>query len=519
MRIEYHPARTGESTARVDGRYLHSPYDPRREARRFTEALQLDHPRGTTILIGDGTGIVGSVLRTRFPSMRVISIVPVNGGAAEAPPEQPVPGRDSILCSTDGSPVPATTVRNCIHPLHVSGIQTVTWPGAASLLPDWTRAMERVVLDALRDLQAELATIATFGRLWISNALRRTLQEDLRVETAFHGEGLVIAAAGPRLGALASQAERRERHQVPIVAATSALRWLRHHSFTPAVALHSDGGFWARRYLRDTESCTIGTAVYLRAAPGRLKRSILLQTGWVGEELAPDASAWPFLADQPTVGASLIHMAHMMAPRGHHLLCGLDLCTTGLLSHARPHRNDQYIYRHSFRLNTEEAIRAERAGLGGSATRVCDTPEQSRQPSWQTPTLAAYAEPVSAALAHHRRTGSAWFLQPSPVWTSDPVGPVPHQDLPRGRFSVREIHRPKRSDRYNHASRTVLRWKELMESLANPHELRRDQMDLLLHLAPVAAIQWVRDGHAGEPPRLDLNKALDSILHLVEGLQ
>ncbi|TVR69407.1 MAG: hypothetical protein EA427_08320 [Spirochaetaceae bacterium] len=518
MRFEYGQARSGERTIRIDGRFLHSRYDPRREAQRFVQSLAPEFPAGVSILIGDGTGVVREELRNRFPEMHALSVEPLPGGETVITGDPDLhdtsrehPDRDTVSCSVEApETLSPGTIRSRMHPLHLASLQIVTWTGAQTAIPRWTETVEATVLSALRDLKSELATIGTFGRTWLANALRRTLTLDERIAVAFSGDGLVVAAAGPRLRALERLVPREKRARVPIVAASSALSWLNDRGFKTDLAVHTDGGFWARRYMGDTGACTTGIALPLRAATGRLSRANLFRTGWFGEELAPDRDEWIPQEDQPTVGASLVQIAHHLRPDGHLLLCGLDLCTLGLAGHASPHRNDRYIRNGTSRLETEETIRSRRAGHLTGARILRDGGEI---PAWQTPSLESYREPLATLIEQHTRTGTLSFLEPSPVWAdmTCPTGPVP-----TGHFSRAVLQRPGRSTRREHARRVLKRWREQIEETPEPPALTVAGMDLLLHLAPVEAVQWLRSGDSKDALRGELRRATARLLRIVE---
>ncbi len=519
MTVERRTARTGDPTVLANGRFLHSRYDPRREARRFTDSLTPENPESVTILLGDGTGVVRSALTDRFPSMRVISVEPV--------PQEGEPATDHTPRNADrlGAPpedAPETTadrLHSRLHPLDAGRIQVLTWSGARTAIPEWCSAMETLVLEVMRSLQAELATTGSFGRLWLANAVRGTVRADRRVSVRFEGDGLVTATAGPGLSALARRVPPADRPSLPIIAAGSAVHWLNHQGFHPFLAVQTDGGLWARRYLKDIELARAIALQPLRAAGGRVTAPLYVRTGWFGEVLAPDAREWPFLREYPTVGASLLDLAHRYCPDGTLVASGLDLCTRGLLGHSSPHRNDRYIRTRIARLASEETLRASRAAWADSAARlpgIGDTHYPGG--AWQTPALAAYRRPVATVVRAHRETGTTWFLDPSPVWSRE--APLPDTaPLPRGRFLSTNHTRPDRKKRMRHVETTLRKWQEqVRRGSADPDTVTEELRDLMLHLAPVETLQWYRGTLATDRLRSRVLYGLEGLSQLLERL-
>ena len=515
MRVEFLQARTGDLTVQLDGRFLHSRYDPRREALRFTENLKPDYPDGTTVLIGDGIGALRTALTSRYPGMRVISIEPVpdSGGLATAYcPQTP----DRLPVSTEDPTTAGTLLKNKLHALEMGRVQTITWSGAVSAVPAWTETVQQAVLGSLHDLQAELATVGSFGRLWISNAIRHSVRTDTRSEVTFQGTDLVVAAAGPGVTGLNRFIPLSDRTGIAVAAAGSALRYLSFHGYEAALAAHTDGGVWARRYIHDMRSAGTIPALSLRASPGPVREPMLFRTGWVGERLAPDQNQWPRLTEQPTVAASLVELANAVAPGKHLILAGVDLCTRDLLSHARPHRNDQFIQSRVCRLLPEPAIRWERIDPDGKAGRVTWADGTG---GWQTPALAAYRAPLATALETYRLKGGVSFVDPSPVWRDEPTLP-PSATFAPGNFRRVTVTRPSLRDRRSHAAKTITRWRdELTTPPAKGRNPAQDHLDLLLHLAPIPALQWYRGTGTYTPLGHEIERVLERALLLLENVQ
>lgn len=506
VRIKYQTARNGETTIVVNDRHLHSRYNPHREASRFIESITLDHREGSVILVGDGTGVVRSLFEDKHPRARVVALSPVIEGDAGTAPRLTTPSEGAVA------------IRTALHPLDVATVQLVTWPNAEAALPDWTSALHAIVLATIREMQAELATVGSFGRLWLTNGLRRSITLEDHKAVRFSGDGMLCAAAGPSLEGLLHDIPIGKRSRLALISASSALHWLEHHHFQPVLAVHTDGGMWARRYTIDAVRPDTIIALPLRASSVRTVSVLPVSTGWIGEHLAPDSNRWMRLPEAPTVGATLLDLAHVLAPEVPVVVSGLDLCSRDLLSHARPHRNDRFIAAQTSRLRPEETIRATRAGLREPAPDTRSLRWHDGTNAWQTATLRLYRDCVSAAIDRHRRNAPVVFHTPSPVW-EDERNRAGQQPWPTGSFKVDTVIRPPRRERIDHANRCMKRWREEIAAFgggASRAPLSRELLDLVLHLAPVEALQWSRGTLPWEKVRERCCVGLNAMLRRLE---
>lgn len=473
--------RRGEPTVRIGDRFLHSPYSPRTEVRRFLDGTHIHRDTHTLLVIGDGLGLIAAELIARRPELRVLSIEPADT----------TDGLERRYCATTTDRLPAAAMdassirralREMLHPGDIGGVQLLVWPGIDRCAPEWRAEVEGGIRDALRDLRSELATIAHFGRLWITNGIRVTLGADRRSEVTLRGDTVYLAASGPTVSTLPGG--------VRPLAVSSALFALRRRAIKPLLVLHTDAGAWGRRYLQDCdESADTVPALPLRAGRAPGEAPLLLADGSLVDQLAPDATTWLRLPDQPSVGASLIDLARRLGPVSDIRCAGLDLCSYDLVLHGRPHRNDLFMTARAHRVSSDTTQRFMRVLPNTPSMRWDDGAR-----AYLSDALEAFTAPIGSLL-EAERDRPVRPLRASPVWES--LGQPGYRDRPSfrpgppARLERHTITRPGREVRLRHLVTTIADWHD---RIASGDIDGRSRRDLLLYLAPVEYLADRRDG-------------------------
>ncbi len=481
MIVRRETARRDGPTVAIDDRYLHSNYDPHAEADRFAKKVIVDKTTRTLLIVGDGLGLTPAILRRQYPRLRTISIEPVpHDGTLET--YYLSEDADRYAVSTPDEIRLRGRLRGSIRPAEIGGVQLVHWPAIDRCAPEWRRAVDRAIRGALEDLTAELATIAHFGALWIANALRTTLTVEKRAEARIVDGVPVIAGSGPTISALTSA------HRP--LAVSSALHYLRRSGVRSLLALHTDAGIWARRYLADVapDHATI-VAMPLRAGNARIETPLLLADRSITDELAPDVATFPHLPDQPSVALSLLDLARRIGATDA-CVAGVDLCSYDLFAHARPHPNDRYIAARSTRLTSEHAQRFARLRPEPTERRWSDGAR-----AYHGSPLASLVAPIVERFMDQSFTIAP--LQPSPVWRDiSSVEPISPNSVTPVELELSLLDRPPEVRRRQHAQAVLEHWSDLL-LLAGTDDDRRNE--LLLYLAPAEHLADLREMTAEAP--------------------
>lgn len=522
-------SRSGAPTLRVDGVFLHSRYDPRREAHRHLSTLNLTAraPRAV-VVIGEGIPYLSEEIASQFPEMSVFAAL-----LGESSQDFQVPQIDLTNLPAGGL---RRWLRSHVAPLDAAAIELVPWEAGRRLAPELVAQAERETLEVVQNASAELATIGSFGRRWLANALRSAILVDERWEIPCPGMTATLATSGPSLEQLLPAG--RSGFPGMLTSTSSAWFTLSQFNITPEMVVHTDGGYWATRYLqsahiyRDHRAPVVAMPAHA-AVPMSLLRSAhrqrfgFLSTGWLGEALHVDQSEWRRVPDAPTVTATALQLLHGLRPTGRIYVAGLDLMSRGVVGHARPHPNDRVIATAAHRLRPEISIRAERT-LAGTAMR-----EEwwDGVVGYRSPALEAFLPEIDRILTLHRNSGSIESV-PKPAATdreTGNAGGVPSSASAASAASAalssppassaspassppRNHQRAPRSERIHHARRVLNTWRTA--AAAGPWD--NAQREILFHVAPVEVLQTLR----GERDQADVAAAahvgLDMLAELLD---
>jgi len=369
-------SRAGTPTAVVRGAYLHSKYDPRKEAQRFAlQALNAERP-SLVVLLGAGLGYLARALQEMVPGLRVMPVfydasvhdAAVARTASDRGSRQP--GAEALAWAWH--PQRPTSLlehlRTEIRELDSEGLAVVEWPTSARLFPEVSREANRAIRQLLRELRGSLATTAVLGRRWLRNAFRNfVFLENLSGGPLPPGAPVLITASGPSLEeALPLVVPHRDRFA--LWALPSSLLALREQGLRPDLVVLTDPGYYAMAHLHPGAAMGLEIAMPLSAACGtwRVGATVLpLSQGTFFERalcalrgLEPTA-----IPSFGTVAASALTLARRLAAP-QIVVAGLDLTQRDIRSHARPNVFDSFLekgcgrlspfFHRSFSRNAEE---------------------------------------------------------------------------------------------------------------------------------------------------------------------
>jgi hypothetical protein len=410
--FELFTARSGQPTARIGGRALHSPYDPVQEARRFVEQ-SFDEAPATVVVLGEGLGYTAACVRERFPDARLLLVyysIEVHAASRTGGAPAWHPGLDLGLLDF---------LRGCLGELDMEGLRVIEWAPSAQIFPQASRAANQAVHQAAQELNGSFLTTVGAGRLWVRNSLANFLSLDTVLVGAPCGPSrpVLVAASGPSLEEAAPIIAGR-RDDFDLWALPSACTALHAAGLEPDLVVLTDPGFYGMQHLRFAGArCPVamplsaargswavpgarpgerGLPVYLLSQPGLFETPLL-------ERLGIDA---PVVVPHGTVAATAVDLA-LAFTAGPVIVAGLDMCARDLAVHARPAEFDRLLHLAAGRLSPHEGLLYARA----AAQQLRKAPgEEEARTSAQLRTYAGWFSGPTAG-----PTGRVYRLLPSPV--------------------------------------------------------------------------------------------------------
>lgn len=245
-------SRSGYPTIKIDDQYIHSRFDPQREAERFINSKQTEEA-GLYILGGFGLGYHAQALFEITNSETILIIEPDLNLFKHALCERDITDllySDRVIFLIGGQPDDCLIVLEQ-HPGKL--VQLITIRSLYELNTEFYSNVESSVRNYISRKEVNLSTLKRFGRLWVRNLsenahLLSSTPGVSQLEGLFSGIPALLVAAGPSLDKVKScLKELREKYL--IVAVDTALRTCLDQGVDPDFTVLVDPQYWNTRHL------------------------------------------------------------------------------------------------------------------------------------------------------------------------------------------------------------------------------------------------------------------------------
>lgn len=244
---------SGYPTARLQGTYLHSRYDPLKEAKRIVAGGAIAAPSAAVVL-GFGLGYLAEAFIEHHPDKPLIVV-------EEKPARfrQALAARDlsTLFASSRITWCIGEQVESVIMQLEQLPLQKLTvlrLAGTAGAREsDYYRRIETLLSSVFDKRKVNINTLRRFGELWVRNLLSNidrfiTSPGILAGEKCFAGIPALVLAAGPSLDELLSDLKAL-RQRCLIVAVDTSYRFCRYRGVEPDFLVTVDPQYWNSRHL------------------------------------------------------------------------------------------------------------------------------------------------------------------------------------------------------------------------------------------------------------------------------
>lgn len=358
--LEFGTARSGAPTVAMDGHYLHSRFDPQREAERYLDGNtdRLPPAPSCVLVVGLGLGYLIDAARKRWPKTKIVSVrlLPETGPPVVAEADRTV----AVDPSAPNTDTLERALLDCLDEEDAAAPAIIRWKPVCSNFPRSSDAADVAIRNVVRQLTTSRMTVGFFGRRWIRNAFLNFLTTESVVTARGRPSSVVIVASGPSLErTLPAIAD--ELTAASVWALPSAVPALHACGVEVDLVVVTDPGFYTIHHLRSLgETVPLAMPLTARRIKHRGPALLIDQGSFVEREIARRAPvpALPVPSNGTVAGTAQLLATRLGA--GRILFLGLDMAAHDVRAHARPHGFDGLLFESSCRLRPELTVRYER---------------------------------------------------------------------------------------------------------------------------------------------------------------
>ncbi len=340
---------------KIKGNYLHSPYNPIREADRIID--RGDYGDKTVfILFEPGLGYAAERLLERTPRGKILIISPLDLLSPALKGDK----RISYWTGDLDSGLKKFLAEH-IHESDIDSLAYVPWPPAVRLLPEEASLAGRQISSVIKILQANHSHVKGFGKAYFRNTVINYLSSPSPRIPAVTGRPVLISASGPSLQENMGELEKHHREYFHI-ALPSAVRALLGSGIRPHMILSTDPGYWASRHFRHFPP-DIPVGISLNGRTDNRKRAysypVINQQTFLEKALLEN---WHLPRVNTTGSVALTALELSLALDASSItFAGFDLCMKDIKSHTSPHSFDNFLLSGTGRFSSILQVHFERA--------------------------------------------------------------------------------------------------------------------------------------------------------------
>jgi hypothetical protein len=337
---------------KIKGKYLHSPYNPLREAEK--NISREDYSKKTCLILFEpGLGYTVELLLKTYPHLRFLIISPLKLLKDELK-------KDSRIFLWEKEESLENFLSQNIHESDISSLAYLPWPPSVRLLPEEAKRTAEAVGFYLKRLKANHAHVSCFGRTNLRNSFINYLSSPSPRIPLLKGVSVLTVASGPSLAENLSEIKKKSQSYF-IIALPSAVSALKAAGVKPQLILSTDPGYWATRHFRHFP-CDIPLGMGLNSnADHRCsspKFPLFNQQTFLDQSLIGDWKL-PIVPSMGSVALSALELARV-GGASSFTFAGLDLCMKDIKSHVSPHSFDNFLLTQSTLYNSLHQIYFER---------------------------------------------------------------------------------------------------------------------------------------------------------------
>lgn len=250
MALEFLSAKNGDKTCKVNGKSLHSKYNPSLEGEKFAESLQADFSPLCVIILEPALSYCAKNLRKRFSNAKICCIRFLDGFSDFDSDWDCV-----FYGASENFRNLSADLYNALGEEILMSTLVFDWQPSKNIFPEENFKCWQEIKKAILKARDVLGTRSYFSKRWLKNSVQFCKKissgfvfDFSKCEKSEFQKQVLIAASGPSLETSLSFI-KKYRENFFLIAVSSALFPLASHGIEPDLTISTDGGFWAKRHL------------------------------------------------------------------------------------------------------------------------------------------------------------------------------------------------------------------------------------------------------------------------------
>lgn len=333
MALQIKNSKTNHPIYIWDTQFIHSSYNPIKEAERFVEQLSFSKTLRYICFIAPFSGYCSKLLKAKFPNTKIIVIEFFN--------TIPLEKNNWDYAFYLENPKLSQKLYEIIGEENSLNTEIIVWPSSERLFPNEIKKTIALLTNFFHTARDVLGTRLYFTKKWNNNIFRNAALAKNLVEILPTKKAICIIASGPSLEQNISFL-KSQKNKLFIIALSSALSFLALHDIEPDICFTSDGGFWAKIHLQKYAK-NFPQTIFLAPLEAALPYSIL-ENNFIhfidyGDGLSHQISKTAAFKTSyaircGTVSGTALSFAQTMSDT--IIFLGLDLSTNHAFPHSQP---------------------------------------------------------------------------------------------------------------------------------------------------------------------------------------
>ncbi len=369
-KILFENAKNGSLTCSVEGKFLHSKYNPEKEAENFVENLKIQKNPSYIVITEPCISYIAEKLKKKFKDSKLAAIRyfhDFDSFNSEF---------DCIIYAADEIQAKniSTELLKKIGEKNLLNSAFFQWLPAANAFSETNKKVWAEIKSALEYSRAALFTDSYFSKRWFLNSIKNLVSAENIYQLNRTNFPIVIAASGRSLENCLPKL-KKERENIFLICVSSATSVLLKNKIIPDFVISTDGGFWAKKHLealKNFPEIPVALAIEAACPSFLLKRNPVIPLEYrdgFSKKLLDSLNLNFDLAERNgTVSGTAVALSQTLTEKNIYV-CGLDLHSSKGFQHTMPNALEIFSAKNDNKISGSE-LRAAKAELNSSSLKI-----------------------------------------------------------------------------------------------------------------------------------------------------